>query len=207
MSSGWYAEPGERGATLVELLVGLAAGLLVLAVALTAVAALGRLVNLEALLLRQHEQVDVLAPLLVAWVSGAGCGRRDPAAALLVSASQVTMEADVDGLEGFPDGNLDGAFESVTLAAARGSFRIESGGGAAQPAADAVAGALFEQAAPHLLRVELRLAGRVVGLEERRLELWICMPNLEPSGSSGQERREADAGLPGDIGTGEDDRG
>lgn len=188
MLRGWCAGRDERGATLLELLVGLAVGVFVLAAALGALAGLGRLVSVEWLLLRQQEQSNVLAPLLVNWLAGAGCGREDRAAAVQIAEDRIRVEADIDGPEGFPDGRLEDGFELLSLAAGRGSLRVKSRGGASQPAADTIESVAFAQPLPQLLRVDLHLGGPD-GSPERRLELWIRLPNLAPDGLAGRAGR------------------
>jgi hypothetical protein len=131
----------------------------------------------------ERDQNAALAPvLLVNWISPAGCGlEQDVEPPLSVESGVLSLRADIDGPDGFPDGVLEGSFESLRLRAAGGSLQLRSGSGSFQPFLKNIDSVEFSPPEGRLIRVELAAGGEAgSGLWRagpRRVEVVVYLWN------------------------------
>ncbi len=177
----------NRGVTLIEALLALAIGSLLFVAFLAAVAPVQSLTwDLSAL----HDRDSTLclaAPLLCKWASGAGNNRADRPSCVRAQGGILHLESDMDGSSGFPDGDVEDTYESVSIRGNGSDLQLKSGDGSFQPVFRNVRSFQADITDPGLLR--LRLAAEVdktlirVPSTGRQLMtfdvyLWNFRPNL-----------------------------
>lgn len=125
--------PKNRGATLIEALLALAISWIILVAFLGAIRPLQTLAwNLSAF----HDRDSTLClapPLLCKWTAGAGNNRAKESANCLKQAGVLYLRSDSDGADGFPDGDLDESYESISIRQNGTDLQIKSGNGTFQP--------------------------------------------------------------------------
>ena len=123
-------ERGERGFSLIESLLATAASALLFSLFLGVFdQAQTTVTNLTRLMERDRNLI--LAPVLLGgWILGAGNREWNRTAdGILIQSGVLRMESDLDGKDGFPDGRVDGKFESLSLRCRTDHLQFKSGGG------------------------------------------------------------------------------
>lgn len=143
----------SRGSTLIEALLALAIGWVIF------IAFLGGIVPVQSLawdLSACHDRDSTLClapPLLFKWCMAAGNNRTEDAC--LREAGILHVRSDMDGPNGFPDGDLDENYESVSIRRSGLDLQIRSGGGSFQPVFRNVSAFEADTSDPRLLRLSL----------------------------------------------------
>jgi len=147
--------PKNKGATLIEALIALSIGPLLVVAFLGAVAPVQSLTwDLSAL----HDRDSTLClapPLLCKWISGAGNNRVDRSTCVRADGNILHLQSDMDGSNGFPDGDVDESYESVSIRQNGSDLQIRSGAGSFQPAFRNVHSFHADLADSRLLRLAL----------------------------------------------------
>lgn len=166
--------PKNRGFSLIELLVALALSILLGLAMLTLIRQFVQW-NANLGLLMDRDQRSRQGPLLLSrHLAAAGNNRWGGSwTGLRVAADELLLNADITGEEGFPDGRLADAFESVALRLRSGQLQIRSGRSGYQPLLKNVHEFAVERWSPPLLRLRLVLR------TERRLG-GVGADSLEP---------------------------
>ncbi len=124
---------GERGFSLIESLLATAASALLFSLFLGVFdQAQITVTNLTRLMERDRNLI--LAPVLLGgWILGAGNREwnRD-GDGILIQSEILRIESDLDGNDGFPDGRVDGNFESLSLRCQTDHLQLKSGAGSFQ---------------------------------------------------------------------------
>ena len=121
---------GERGFSLIESLLATAASALLFSLFLGVFdQAQTTVTNLTRLMERDRNLI--LAPVLLGgWILGAGNREWNRTGdGILIQSGVLRMESDLDGKDGFPDGRVDGKFESLSLRCRTDHLQFKSGGG------------------------------------------------------------------------------
>jgi hypothetical protein len=97
-----------------------------------------------------------LLPLLCSvWLASGGCSIEPEAVAFpQLDGNRIRSWADLDGPDGFPDGDLDESFENIRVGVSGGSLTLQSGRGTAQPALTCLSEGRFRLEGPALIRFE-----------------------------------------------------
>jgi hypothetical protein len=178
----WSRRNRQEGTTLIEVLVAL----------MVATCFLGGLylcvhqgLRLASDLAGRCEEMEArcLTPLLlVQWSSAAGQGVNgsewEPVRA---EGNWAEIKGDLEGDGGFPDGDLDDAFEAVRIGQEGQSLRIRSGSGSSQPFLLHVSHYAVRLASEALLEHEVRIGKPSQGLRERSYQINVFLPNLGQS--------------------------
>ena len=151
--AGAGTETREKGFSLIESLLATAASVLLLTLFLgmfdqtqTTVTNLTRLM--------ERDRNLILAPVLLGrWILGAGNRDWDRAGdGILVQPELIRIESDLDGKDGFPDGRVEGRFESLSLRCRKNHLQLKSGKGG------------FQSVLKHVRQWEVQAAGRMLDL-------------------------------------------
>ena len=129
-SRGVEAKEGERGFSLVESLLATAASALLFSLFLGVFDQVQTTVtNLTRLMERDRNLI--LAPVLLGgWILGAGNREWDrDGDGILIQSGILQLESDLDGKDGFPDGRVEGNFESLSLRCRTDHLQLKSGAG------------------------------------------------------------------------------
>lgn len=177
----------SKGSTLIEALLALAIGSLILAGFVAAIAPVQTLGwNLSA----WHDRDSTLClapPLLCKWTAGAGNHRALQSSSCLEEAGMLHVRTDSDGLDGFPDGDLDESYESITIRQSGADLQLRSGDGSFQPVFRNISTFEIDATDSQLLRVKLgaqtdKKLVRMPQMEPRtvllKVYLWNRRPNL-----------------------------
>ncbi len=179
--------PKNKGATLIEALFALAIGSILFVAFLGAVAPVQSLSwDLSAL----HDRDSTLClapPLLCKWITGAGNNRAGSAASVRTEEGTLQLQSDMDGSNGFPDGDVEDNYESIAIRQNGSDLQLKSGNGSFQPAFRNIS--TFQSETGDLRLLRLRLAADVdktlirVPLTGRKqvwfdVYLWNFRPNL-----------------------------
>ena len=157
---------GERGFSLIESLLATAASVLLFSLFLGVFDQVQTTVtNLTRLMERDRNLI--LAPVLLGgWILGAGNREWNRAGdGILIHSGVLRIESDLDGKDGFPDGRVDGNFESLSLRCRTDHLQLESGGGS------------FQSVLKQIRQWEIRMNGpslnlRVTGVVRPNLLHW-----------------------------------
>lgn len=104
--------------------------------------------------LMERDRNLILAPLLLGRLI-LGAGNRDWQRAgdgILIQPGLLQLESDLDGKDGFPDGRVDGNFESLSLRCREDHLQLKSGEGS------------FQAVLKHIRQWEIAKNGRMVSL-------------------------------------------
>lgn len=178
--------PKNKGATLIEALIALAIGSFLFVTFLAAVAPVQSLTwDLSAL----HDRDAALClapPLLCKWISGAGNQRTDRAACVRAEEGTLHLTSDTDGPSGFPDGDIDDSYESVSIRQNGSDLQLKVGAGSFQPVFRNISTFAIDTDDPRLLR--LRLDGeidkaliRVPSVGPKQMSFDVYLWNFRPS--------------------------
>ena len=140
---------GERGFSLIESLLATAASVLLFSLFLGVFdQAQTTVTNLTRLMERDRNLI--LAPVLLGgWILGAGNREWNRTGnGILIQSGVLQIESDLDGQNGFPDGRVDGNFESLSLRCRTNHLQLKSGGGS------------FQLVLKQIRQWEIRLDGR-----------------------------------------------
>jgi len=144
---------GEWGFSLVESLLATAVSVLLFGLFLGALdQAQATVTNLTRLMERDRNLI--LAPVLLSgWILGAGNRewRRD-GEGILIQSGILRIESDIEGNDGFPDGRVDGSFESLSIRCRDGHLQLKSGGGS------------FQSVLKQIRQWEIQMQGRSLNL-------------------------------------------
>ncbi|MCY3774934.1 MAG: hypothetical protein OXH11_03035 [Candidatus Aminicenantes bacterium] len=144
---------GERGFSLIESLLATAASALLFSLFLGVFdQAQTTVTNLTRLMERDRNLI--LAPVLLGgWILGAGNREWNRAGdGILIQSGVLRIESDLDGKDGFPDGRVDGNFESLSLRCRTKHLQLKSGAGS------------FQSVLKQIRQWEIRMDGRSVNL-------------------------------------------
>ena len=144
---------GEWGFSLIEMLLATAASALLFSLFLGVFdQAQTTVTNLTRLMERDRNLI--LAPVLLGgWILGAGNREWDRFGdGILIQSGILRIESDLDGKEGFPDGRVDGNFESLSLRCRTDHLQLKSGGGS------------FQAILKHIRQWEILMEGRLLTL-------------------------------------------
>ncbi len=150
---GAKTKEGERGFSLIEALLATAASALLFSLFLgmfdqvqTTVTNLTRLM--------ERDRNLILAPVLLGgWILGAGNREWNRAGdGILIQSGILQIESDLDGKDGFPDGRVDGNFESLSLRCRTEHLQLKSGAGS------------FQAVLKHIRQWEILMQGRLLSL-------------------------------------------
>lgn len=177
----------NSGATLIEALLGLAIGSLLFVAFLGGVAPVQSLTwDLSAL--HDRDSTLCLAPLLFCkWISGAGNNRPHVSASVRNETGVLRLESDMDGTDGFPDGDVNDNYESISIRGNGADLQLKSGNGTFQPVFRNVGTFQAVVTNPTLLRLKMgaevdKTMIRVpsIGLKHLSFDvyLWNFRPNL-----------------------------
>jgi hypothetical protein len=123
----------EEGTTLIETLIALAISLVLFLSFLAAVAPVQSLTwDLSAL----HDRDATLClapPLFYKWISGVGNNRANRAVCVRTGPQTLQLESDTDGSDGFPDGDVEDSYESITVRGKGSDLQLKIGAGSFQP--------------------------------------------------------------------------
>ena len=150
---GAGTKEGERGFSLIESLLATAASALLFSLFLGVFdQAQTTVTNLTRLMERDRNLI--LAPVLLGgWLLGAGNREWNRTGdGILIESGILRMESDLDGRRGFPDGRVDGNFESLSLRCRTDHLQLKSGGGN------------FQSVLKQIRQWEIRMDGRLVNL-------------------------------------------
>ncbi len=178
--------PRNKGATLIEALIALAIGSFLFVAFLAAVAPVQSLTwDLSAL----HDRDATLClapPLLCKWISGAGNHRADRAACVRAEEGTLYLTSDTDGPDGFPDGDVDDSYESVSIRRNGSDLQLKIGGGSFQPVFRNIS--TFQVAIDDPRLLHLRVDGeidkrlvRVPSAGPRQTSIGVYLWNFRPS--------------------------
>ena len=144
---------GEWGFSLIESLLATAVSVLLFGLFLGALdQAQATVTNLTRLMERDRNLI--LAPVLLSgWILGAGNRewRRD-GAGILIQAGILRIESDLEGNDGFPDGRVDGNFESLSIRCRDDHLQLKSGGGS------------FQSVLKQIRQWEIQMQGRLLNI-------------------------------------------
>ncbi len=150
---GVETKEGEWGFSLIEMLLATAASALLFSLFLGVFdQAQTTVTNLTRLMERDRNLI--LAPVLLGgWILGAGNREWDRAGdGILIQSGILRIESDLDGKDGFPDGRVDGNFESLSLRCRTDHLQLKSGGGS------------FQAVLKHIRQWEILMEGRLLTL-------------------------------------------
>jgi hypothetical protein len=172
---------------LIEALLALAIGLIIFIAFVGAIAPVQSLGwNLSAL----HDRDSTLClgpPLLCKWTAGAGNNRPNDNSTCLEEAGMLHVRSDTDGTHGFPDGDLEESYESISIRRNGSDLQIRSGVGSFQPVFRNVAAFEADTTDPQLLCLKLgaqtdktlvRMPETGPSLVSFQVYLWNRRPNL-----------------------------
>ncbi len=132
----------EQGFSLLECMISLLLGSVVLGALMAGLTQFQRLAEALQSLGERDRDHQLALVLLARWVLPAGNGLDVPPS-VTASGPELEVRADLEGDGGFPDGDLDDSFESITVRAAGGSLQLRSGRGRFEPFARHVGDAAF----------------------------------------------------------------
>ncbi|MFB3905924.1 MAG: prepilin-type N-terminal cleavage/methylation domain-containing protein [Acidobacteriota bacterium] len=177
----------NKGSTLVEVLLSLAIGWVIFMAFLGAIAPVQSLSwDLSAL----HDRDSTLClapPLLCKWTAAAGNNCSKHESTCLRDGGMLHVKSDTDGSKGFPDGDLDESYESISIRHNGADLQIRSAGGSFQPVFRNVSTFEADTTDPLLLSVKLgaqtdKTLIRMPETSPRELSfqvyLWNRRPNL-----------------------------
>ena len=144
---------GERGFSLIESLLATAASALLFSLFLGVFdQAQTTVTNLTRLMERDRNLI--LAPVLLGgWILGAGNREWNRTGdGIVIQSGVLQIESDLDGNDGFPDGRVDGRFESLSLRCRTDHLQLKSGAGN------------FQSVLKQIRQWEIRLDGRSLNL-------------------------------------------
>ena len=150
---GVETKEGECGFSLIEMLLATAASALLFSLFLGVFdQAQTTVTNLTRLMERDRNLI--LAPVLLGgWILGAGNREWDRFGdGILIQSGILRIESDLDGKDGFPDGRVDGNFESLSLRCRTDHLQLKSGGGS------------FQAILKHIRQWEILMEGRLLTL-------------------------------------------
>ena len=150
---GVETKEGEWGFSLIEMLLATAASALLFSLFLGVFdQAQTTVTNLTRLMERDRNLI--LAPVLLGgWILGAGNREWNRAGdGILIQSGILRIESDLDGKDGFPDGRVDGNFESLSLRCRTDHLQLKSGGGS------------FQAVLKHIRQWEILMEGRLLTL-------------------------------------------
>ncbi len=142
-----------QGFSLLECMISLLLGTVVLGALMAGLTQFQRLAEALQNLGERDRDHQLALVLLARWVLPAGNGLDMPPS-VTASGPELEVRADLEGDEGFPDGDLDDPFERIALRAADGSLQLRSGQGRFEPFARHIGAATF-RVAPRLVQAEL----------------------------------------------------
>lgn len=178
---------GQAGFSLLEALLALALGVVILSAFLAALRPMQTWASDLSQMAAGNGAVWTVPSLLAGWLAPAGNGRQAQGwPGVQVSNGILALQSDLEGADGFPDGDLGEPFEFLHLRVQAGQLQVRSGRGFYQPVAQSIASMQVERRASNWLRLQLQPArqgtplGAAAPLEEPFF-LDFALPNFRPN--------------------------
>ncbi len=166
----------ETGSTLLETVWALLLAIILAGASFSVAVRFQECADITGAVLERDSSLKLLPLLCSTWLSAGGCSVEPGSVEFpLLAGDRIRSWADLDGPDGFPDGDLDEPFENVAVGVSGGSLTLQSGRGSAQPALTCLSEGRFRQETPALILFEFTAtASPKVG--NRAVELQSTVP-------------------------------